>query len=539
MARVESCPQDFLWVNKTIHSSALSNNKGDAASRRSVNKHVQRWRTRSSTIEKLAPDSDGPTVIGWRLDNSSKLKKSSKTLVTPSDEEGRDKWPLALLTGVPPSWGSPVDPFKSSSVPITGEVFGFLRHFIETFLAGAIQTQVQNVLSPGPGKPRSSESMGAMKIVQECVADPKHMYSVLALTSHQLKYVNGHKLPRADGPEFYMAKALEGLRKTLDPDEVNTVSQQVVLDFSFMAAAEAYRENFTGAMAYQQINSFVVRKMGGFEKVEPFVREMCRIGDIFISSLTMTPPICGLFGDPGPISEAFRGEIDKRILPQRRMGAAFLEHQDLWNPIMSDMIADMLDVVQAAQFLWAFPESDVSSEDRDWVLQRNHALTLKFLSMVPTSPVTTFEEAVQESCRLCLILWLFYVLAGTTGIPSEPGTPKRVRNFMPEHTRRLRQSVELADSMDTYARRWGPYEELWVWMAAFGTLSSKIDGCWFALELRDECKSRGIYTYDSLATITSKYLSLDRLEQLSNRMLARTLIVGMMEDYSIVTRVFY
>jgi hypothetical protein len=426
--------------------------------------------------------------------------------------------------------GSPVDPFKSSSVPITSEVFGFLRHFTETFPAGAIQTQVQNALSPGPGKPRSSESMGATKIVQECVADPKHMYSVLALTSHQIKYLIGHKLPRMDRPEFYMAKALEGLRKTLDPDEVNTVSQQVVLDFSWMATAEAYRENFTGAMAYQRINAFVVRKMGGFEKVEPFVREMCRIGDIFISSLNMTPPIYGLFGDPGAISEEFRAEIDKRILPQRRMGFAFLGHQDVWSPAMSDMIADMLDVVQAAQFLWAFPESDISSEDRDWVLRRSHALTLRLLSMVPTSPVTTFEEAVQESCRLCMILWLFYVLAGTTGIPSEPGTLKRVRNIMPEHTRRLRQSVELTDSMDTYGGRWGPHKELWIWVAAFGTLSFKTDGCWFALELRAECKTRGIYTYDSLATITSKYLSLDRLEQLSNRKLARTLIAGMMED---------
>lgn len=528
MAEKESSSHEFLWVNKNIQSSALSNNKGDAASIRSVNKHVQQWRARSSTKRKSAPELDLPTVIAWGVKDLSSQKMFTGASLLAPDGRAHGKAPLALVAAVPPSWSSSIDPFKSSSVPITSEVYGFLRHFTETFLAGSLQTQVQNVLSPR--KPRSSESMGARKIVQECMADEKHMYSVLALSSHQIKYLIGHKLPRMDSPEYYMAKALEGLRKTLDPNEVETLSQYVVLDFCWMATAEAYRENFTGAMAYQRINFYVVQRLGGFEKLDSFAQEMLRIGDIFLSSLTLTVPLFGLLNDPGPISEDLRTEIDKRILPHRQMGAAFLRHQYVWSPVMSDVIVDMLDVIQAAQFLWAFPGSDVSSEDRDWVLQRSHALTIRLLSMLPVSPVATIGEAIQESCRLCFILWLFYVLAGTTGIPSEPGTLKRVRNMMPEHTRRLKKSVELANSLNQCATRWDPYDELLLWVLAFGTLTSKTDGCWFAIELAFECQKRGIYTYDSLSTITSNYLSLDRLEQLSNRKLARTLIAGMMED---------
>jgi hypothetical protein len=529
MAGTGYSTQDLLWVNKTIHSSALSNNKDDAVSMRSVNKHVQRKRTRSWLTEHQSQvlGGDGPPVIRWKAGSVTRQKKPSKDIVTP--EDGKPvKSALVLLSEIPPSCGSPVDPFNSSSVAITGEVFGFLRHFTETFLAGAIQTQVQNVLSPG--KPRSSQSLAATKIVQDCMADPKHMYSVLALTSHQIKYLIGHKLPRMDRPEYYMAKALEGLRMTFDPDKVDAISQQVILDFAWMATAEAYRDNFTGALAYQHINKFAIQKFGGIERAEPFVREICRIGDIFISSLSLTPPVLGIVGDPGPISEEFRREIDRRILPHRRMGAAFLEYESLWDLVMTDIMQDLLDVVQAAQFLWAFPESHVSSKDRDWVLQRCHTLTHKLLMISRRTPPLTFEDAVQECCRLCFILWLFYVLSGTSGVPSEPGSLMKVRNIMPEHTRRLQKSVEHADTLDTHATGWGPYNELRVWISAFGTLACKTESCWFALQILADCSMRSIYTYDYLAAITSKYLSLDRLEQLSNRKLARILITGLIEE---------
>jgi hypothetical protein len=432
-----------------------------------------------------------------------------------------------LLAAIPPRWGSPVDPFKSSSIPITSEVFGVLRYFTESFLAAAIQTQVQNVLSPT--KLLTTEHIASRRIVQGCVADDRHMYSVLAMTSHQIKYLIGQKLPRMDRPEFYMAKAIEGMRRTLREDDMEALGQQAVLDITLMGTAEAYVENFKGALAHYRIGLVIAEKMGGFAKIEPFIREMCRIGDLFISSLTLLPPIFGLVGDPGEIPGGLREEIE-RIQPQRRMGVSFLDHDDLWDSAMLSVIHDMLDVVQAVQFLWAFPDADVSLDDRDWVLQRSHALTHKLLSMVPAAPPTTVREAIQECCRLSFVLWLFYVLAGTTGIPSEPGRLKRVRTPNTEHTRRLKKSVELADGFDADEKRWGQYDELLMWVLAFGTLANKTEGCWFAVELRREAKGRGIYTYDSLAAVIRGYLSLDRLEVLSRRKIARGLILGMIDD---------
>lgn len=540
MADAEASSQGFLWVNKTIHSSALSNNKGDPARVRSVNKHVQRWRTRSSTGKKPAIQSGGPTVIGWRLDElPQRGKKSRHELITPAkatsneaEQEQPDSALATILSDIPPSWGSPVDPFKSSSVPLTSEVFGFLRYFTESFLSAAIQTQVQNALSPK--KLPTSEHIASKRIVQGCVADETHMYSVLALTSHQIKYLIGHKLPRIDGPAFYMAKALAGLRKSLDEVDAGALGQQAVLDTAWMGTAEAYMGNFAGALAHYRISLYIANRLGGFDKIDPFVREICRIGDIFISSLTLTSPIFGLVGDPGPISHDFRAEIERRVLPQRRMGIAFLEHGELWDEAMADFISEIVDLAQAAQFLWAFPDADVAAEDRDWVLQRSHALTYKSLGMVPESPVATLEEAIQECCRLCFVLWLFYVLAGTAGVPDDrnPGSLKRVRNIMPEHRRRLRESVERVDTLalDIHERRWGPYDDLMLWVLAFGTLSSKAEGCWFAGELAAEAKKRGIWTFDSLVGKIGGYLSLERLEILSGRRIARVLILSVVGD---------
>lgn len=534
-------------MNKTIHSTALSNNKGDPARTRSVNKHVQRWRAKTSTGKRPAVEPKGPTVIGWRLDDLSKPgKRTPSDLNTvagnPGGEEDQNRAIAALstiLTALPPRWGSPVDPFQTSSVPLTSEVFGFLRYFTESFLSAAVQTQVQNVLSPK--KVPTTEHVASRRIIQECVADEKHMYSVLALTSHQIKYAVGHQLPRMDRPEFYMAKAIKGLRKSLDAADVDALGQQAVLDIAWMATAESYIGNFAGAMAHHRICLYLVERMGGWDKIDAFVREMCRIGDIFVSSLTLTPPMFGLQGDPGPISRTLRAEIDARIRVQRRMGGAFLRHDGVWDEEMADVLPHLLDVVQAAQFLWAFPDADVGVEDRDWVLQRSHALTYRLLCLVPRTDPATVEQALQEACRLCFVLWLFYVLAGTAGVPDpgKPGGLKRVRNVMREHVCRLRRSVVRVDGLAAARSRerghraedgrWGAYDDLLLWVLAFGTLSCKLDASWFAGELATEARARGLWTFDSLVGRggVGGYLPLDRLELLTGRRVARLLIGGL------------
>jgi hypothetical protein len=376
------------------------------------------------------------------------------------------------------------------------------------------------------------------------------------LTSHQIKYAIGHQLPRMGRPEFYMAKAIEGMRRSLDVEEVGQLGQQAVLDITWMGTAEAYLGNFEGALAHYRISMYIVERMGGWEGIDPFVREMCRIGDIFISSLVLTRPLFGLVGDPGEITEGFRGDINAKIRVERRMGVAFLEKERLWNGEMEELLPDILDVVQAAQFLWAFPDADVKSEDRDWVLQRSHALTYRLLWLVPEEEPATVEQAIAEVCRLCFVLWLFYVLAGTAGVPEKEnseatggvgGGPrlKRGRNMMPQHVITLRAAVSKVDYLarseafhrnlsaraeeDAVTGRWGEYDDLLLWVLAFGTLSSKVDRCWFAEELGREAASRGIFTFDSLIGRgkVGGYLGLDRLEILTNRRVARLLIGGL------------
>jgi hypothetical protein len=535
MAEINASPQQFLWVNKNIHSSALSNNKDDATQIRSVNKHVQQWRAKSFGKIKSAQAMQASRAIGCRRDSFPKDAKTARKnppgpgMKSTFDPEAQAMSALStILARIPPRCGSPVDPFESSSVLMTNEVFGLMRHFIQMFLPTAILAQVENVLNPE--KPRLFDHIASTRIIQDCVADQKHMYSMLAVTSHQIKYAFGHKLARTDSPEYYMAKALERLRPTMEETEIHANSQQIILDFNFLAMAEAYRTNLAGALVHQRIILYIAQKLGGFNNVEPFVREMCRMADIFISSINRTSPILGLADDPGPIAEDFFTQIQKYISPQRLMGISFLQQVNLWDSVMFGTVHDVLDVVQAAQFLWAFPGSNIDSAAGDWVLQRSHTLTYKLLSMVPTCAIATIREAIQECCRLCFILWLFYVLAGTSGSSSESGSLKRVRTIMPEHARQLQKSIELADSLGSrHTAFWGLHGELLIWVLAFGTLSCKDDDSWFASELRAEAKMRGMFTYDSLATISLRYLSLDRLEQLSNRKLARTLIAGAME----------
>lgn len=541
-------------MNKTIRSTALSNNKGDPARTRSVNKHVQRWRTKASSTKRPMVEPKGPRIIGWQLDDLPKREKSPcADIVRPtkqmggSVEERQDRAITALTTilaEIPPRWGSPVDPFLATSVPLTSEVFGFLRYFTESFLSAAIQTQVQNALSPK--KVPASEHPTSRRIIQDCVADEKHMYCMLALTSHQIKYTIG-QLPRMDRPEFYMAKAIELMRRALDDEDVGAMGQQAVLDITWMGTSEAYHGNYEGALTHYRIGLYIVESMGGWDMIDPFMREMCRIGDIFVSSLTLKPPMFGLEGDPGDMSGGFRAEIHDKIRVDRRMGVAFLELHQLWVGEMEELLADVLDVVQAAQFLWAFPDADVSGEDRDWVLQRSHALTHRLLCLVPQRELGTVDEAMAEVCRLCFVLWLFYVLAGTAGGGviggglGAGGVPlKRARHMMPEHCYSLRRAVMRVDGLvmgdgGEDVGRWGGYDDILLWVLAFGTLSSKFDGCWFAKELGREAGRRGIFTFDSLMGLGSVggYLGLERLEILTGRRVARVLIGGLVSQAQI------
>jgi hypothetical protein len=48
-------------------------------------------------------------------------------------------------------------------------------------------------------------------------------------------------------------------------------------------------------------------------KIDPYVREMCWTGDLFISSISPTQPVFELEWDPGPISTARVTEINQLL----------------------------------------------------------------------------------------------------------------------------------------------------------------------------------------------------------------------------------
>jgi hypothetical protein len=170
------------------------------------------------------------------------------------------------------------------------------------------------------------------------------------------------------------------------------------------------------------------------------------------------------------------------------------------------------------------------TEDRSRVLKRSYHLIHKLLVLRKSCKLlqaNSLNSTVEECCRVSLILWLFYILGGTSGTPPKNCTI-RVRIILLEHSKALRSSIDRADQVDVHSTRWGPYNGLFFWIIGLGTLVAEDgseDDMWFRKHFTAEAKCRCIYTYGAYASTVIAYLPLDRLELVRERKLARTLIV--------------
>lgn len=142
-------------------------------------------------------------------------------------------------------------------------------------------------------------------------------------------------------------------------------------------------------------------------KIDPYVREMCWTGDLFISSISPTQPVFELEWDPGPISTARVTEINQLL--SCPTGTVLLK-MDVFeeDPVFRSLVQDLFSRASAGQYLQAIDESKpFSLVDKSWILLRRRALNHRLLSLPdPDSSTQPGNNAdLRAACRLVFIIW--------------------------------------------------------------------------------------------------------------------------------------
>ena len=163
-------------------------------------------------------------------------------------------------------------------------------------------------------------------------------------------------------------------------------------------------------------------------------------------------------------------------------------------------------------------------------MERSYHLIHKLLGMRRRCVLlqdNLLANAMQECSRILLLLWLLYILGGTSGTPPK-NCSIRIRSILLEHSKSLWSSIEQVDQVNVYSIRGKPTTGCSSGFSALGTLvaeDNSKDDIWFRDSFSREAKRRDIYTYDAYASAVIAYLPLDRLELVRDRKLARTLIL--------------
>ena len=499
---------EFLWINKTPKSISLSNNKDDASQSRRINEYLQK-RKRLLALARLRSQSTTSTEQ-YVFDTNTPFNQRSRT-----PDVSR--------------FGSCIDPFSSSVVPITNEVLDMLHNFTESYMAKNLQAEVQTVFCPY--KNPASKHIACVRILRGCFAQERRMYSVLAMIACRFRDIYGHQpTEHQHTPEYFKDKALRSLRAEFGREDTN-MQEDMVLDILFMATAESYSGNVDGALTHYKMITHLVENLGGFGAIDKYTRRICRLTELYSAAKTLTPSLWDLDEDTSAFTEDLGCSAKTRTSDPSVNVVSFPETFEVFDEDMALAIRDVVGLARVAQSVWDCQGIEVMTMDRNRIMERCNHLIHKLLGMKASSVMlqtNSLESAIQECCRRSLLLWLLHVLGGTSGTTLKSSSIRN-RSIMRLHSKCLRSIIEQVDQVNVHSTRGGPYNGLLFWILGLGTLvaeDNSEDDTWFRENFSHDAKRRGICTYDTYASAVIAYLPLDRLELVKDHKLARTLILN-------------
>ncbi|MCJ1329220.1 hypothetical protein MMC10_005898 [Thelotrema lepadinum] len=411
---MDNKPSEFLFINKNSSSAVLSRSN-HAKEKFDILSHV---RKRKPDIGSSKSGAEPWAKYSLRIsfDDGQSAKKSH------SKEQGKASLNLRATSRQDPSTSLPqvypndnaLDPFHCTVAgndfqPHALLRFTFSRTANIAFLAEAF---APSVVAESRSRMRHDNMVKAR--LEQCVRDEMLMYSTLAYSSSLLAWAAGH-LRQEKSPDFYMGKALPAVRaqilKLKHPENPwlllsmyslaitelwNSISEMWIEDPAQSSNMLENRNNSRqAARTHLSAMLCIVKHIGGFGKVDPYVMESMILAGKFLAINDMTMPLMPMSWDPGPLPEARRKDLTDCDVKQITQGLNLIRISICDE--LKQIVRDIVDYVQVAEHAWASPK--INPADESWLFLRLQTFSHRLLHLRELSDL--------ENCvRLTLLLFL-------------------------------------------------------------------------------------------------------------------------------------
>ncbi|KAK5052695.1 hypothetical protein LTR84_002561 [Exophiala bonariae] len=374
---------EFLWVNRTPDSDHLSASRQERDELRTITSHARTWRAALRRQQRLVAAQTGAShaqrIVGWnRQENSSVARSdqsSSETSAAPSPAAlvpfaADEVAPFAYLEGPSDAWWSQ-NAFQYATQSWLPSIFQNLDVF-----------DPDGLMSDGVVR----DTINA--IVQGCLLNRMHMFSLLSASTCYLKFILKAQLDKVDTPEYCMGKALQYLRHYFASDPRAIVNELVIFDLMAISTFERYVGNFEGARTHFSMVQHLIESHGGLDSLNISLRLVCHEWDLLAAAATAERPLIPMtwYSDASSPTHAEEVHLELLTIGVSPSGASLNGYASSTPSILSNILTSIVEWFQEQQLLRILP-SDQTTQLRVVATRRSYALVHKLLS-TPAIAVT-------------------------------------------------------------------------------------------------------------------------------------------------------
>lgn len=491
--RPSSANPDLLWVNRTPESDRLSASRQERDELRTITSHARQWRAALRRQQRLYTAQNEAThaqsIVGWGRQGNLSGNSSAEMSAAPS--------PVAITEII----GNSTDPFAYLETPEDG---WWLHSAFQYAVLSWLPSVFEDIDVFDETLPSSESCLATIdRIVQGCLANRMHMFSLLAASTGLLKYVLGIQLDRRDSPEFCMGKALRYLRHHLASEPL--ANESLIFDLMALSTFERYVENFEGARTHFRMVQHLVQSLGGPEILEPPMRLICRLWDLLVAGGSGETPLLPLTWDPGPLTreqmqqEVFPDLASSGVIPS---GTALLQCVAIVRSEFSPIVVDTVQWFQVQQqnHVHNFSPSPIEL----WSTVRSHALVHRMLSFFanPDNIQGMLTECIKQ-----VFLLVISDLENARRSRTDSASTRDPTSFSWSNVSRLRHVLRvLVQNGEVWE---DSHQEVVMWMACLGAQAAKSDDekDWFMGLARHivACRAEA-FVQDDLTQLLGTYL---------------------------------
>lgn len=409
---MDSLPDQFLFVNKSVKSGSLS--RSNSEEKFFIHSHVHsKYHKNKRQARQHAPLPLSP----W----SSDCKNSSSTVKSSRTAKGREKFqapPAAKLIQrrdhpkevIPDSHpnlyskldssailnivdATAIDPFYCTSSALGAKEQRLLYYPFTSFVETTFNAES---LSRTNASTNFRHCEAVIERLRRCVVDKLIMYSTSAYCASCIRWAVGEE-ERERPPELYVLKAIEQLKIRLEKADV--VDRWLILSIYALAVCEMWAQNYQAATAHLRMIRHLVAQCGGLSKLDPYSMESILLCDKYVAVGKFETPIFPLDWEPGvlPAQKMLRIQMEVEPLLSELTQGFFDLDKDLLGLEILQVIDDIRVCVIVSEQIGT--QETTEPFDQYWLFLRHQAIFCRLLS-IPTNNKT------RECCRVALIIWL-------------------------------------------------------------------------------------------------------------------------------------